>query len=263
MQYVIRPTNSDLQHHGILGQKWGQKNGPPYPLGASNHSAAEKKAGWRNSISKVNNKGNDPLNLPMKNKDFSSLEDCQNVNKSKNKINNCSGCAYTWELRRRGYDVSITNDDESVFLNADTSVTNMASKFLKNGKPVKAEWADDHCKQSDITTIKLSNGTDFTMFTNDKALDRAYGDYPDDSRGICSFIWSGSYALTGSTYGHYINWEKTNGKLKFYDSQAGIEMSKRDICSRAIANSMQSIMTNDTEIDVSGFKEMQKLGGIK
>lgn len=24
-----------LAHHGILGMKWGRKNGPPYPLGAS------------------------------------------------------------------------------------------------------------------------------------------------------------------------------------------------------------------------------------
>lgn len=39
-----------LAHHGILGQKWGHKNGPPYPLGASDHSAAEKKAGWRKSL---------------------------------------------------------------------------------------------------------------------------------------------------------------------------------------------------------------------
>ena len=45
-----------LQHHGILGQKWGKKNGPPYPLGASDHSAAEKKAGWRKSLDKDNNK---------------------------------------------------------------------------------------------------------------------------------------------------------------------------------------------------------------
>lgn len=28
-------ANSDLQHHGILGQKWGRKNGPPYPLNSS------------------------------------------------------------------------------------------------------------------------------------------------------------------------------------------------------------------------------------
>lgn len=33
-----------LKHHGIMGQKWGIKNGPPYPLDAEDHSAAEKKA---------------------------------------------------------------------------------------------------------------------------------------------------------------------------------------------------------------------------
>lgn len=33
-----------LSHHGIDGQKWGVKNGPPYPLDYEAHSAAEKKA---------------------------------------------------------------------------------------------------------------------------------------------------------------------------------------------------------------------------
>lgn len=36
--------NDELSHHGITGQKWGHRNGPPYPLGASDHSAAEKAA---------------------------------------------------------------------------------------------------------------------------------------------------------------------------------------------------------------------------
>lgn len=39
-----------LAHHGILGMKWGRKNGPPYPLGSEDHSAREKKAGWRKSL---------------------------------------------------------------------------------------------------------------------------------------------------------------------------------------------------------------------
>lgn len=33
-----------LVHHGIKGQKWGVRNGPPYPLGESDKSASEKKA---------------------------------------------------------------------------------------------------------------------------------------------------------------------------------------------------------------------------
>lgn len=37
-------TQDYISHHGILGQKHGVKNGPPYPLKAGDHSPAEKKA---------------------------------------------------------------------------------------------------------------------------------------------------------------------------------------------------------------------------
>ena len=46
-------NTSELYHHGILGQRWGRKNGPPYPLGAGDHSTSEKKAGWRKSLANV------------------------------------------------------------------------------------------------------------------------------------------------------------------------------------------------------------------
>jgi len=43
-------SENELYHHGIRGQKWGQRNGPPYPLSPSKHSASEKKAGWQKSL---------------------------------------------------------------------------------------------------------------------------------------------------------------------------------------------------------------------
>lgn len=44
-----------LQHHGILGQKWGVKNGPPYPISSEDHSSSEKKARWQYSLKKNTN----------------------------------------------------------------------------------------------------------------------------------------------------------------------------------------------------------------
>lgn len=42
--YRIVMKDESLSHHGIEGQKWGVRNGPPYPLSAGDHSAAEKRA---------------------------------------------------------------------------------------------------------------------------------------------------------------------------------------------------------------------------
>lgn len=41
---------NELYHHGVLGQEWGKRNGPPYPLSSSDHSSSEKKAGWKKSL---------------------------------------------------------------------------------------------------------------------------------------------------------------------------------------------------------------------
>lgn len=54
--WVVVSCSEELYHHGILGQRWGRRNGPPYPLGAGDHSPSEKKAGWRKSLDNGNGK---------------------------------------------------------------------------------------------------------------------------------------------------------------------------------------------------------------
>ena len=40
-----------LKHHGVLGQKHGVKNGPPYPLDEGDHSSSEESAAKKAGIS--------------------------------------------------------------------------------------------------------------------------------------------------------------------------------------------------------------------
>lgn len=42
-QEAINKVDAYLEHHGILGQKWGVRHGPPYPLSEGQKSKKEKK----------------------------------------------------------------------------------------------------------------------------------------------------------------------------------------------------------------------------
>lgn len=43
-------ASDELYHHGVRGQQWGVRNGDYYPLLPSQHSASERKAGWKKSL---------------------------------------------------------------------------------------------------------------------------------------------------------------------------------------------------------------------
>lgn len=75
-KYYAVYREPSIKHHGILGMKWGRKNGPPYPLGVSDHSASEKKAGWRKSLDK-NSKSSMPASSRKASKPKFNLTDRQ------------------------------------------------------------------------------------------------------------------------------------------------------------------------------------------
>lgn len=50
--WVIIPLKEDLQHHGIEGQKWGVRNGPPYPIKRVNKKSISKRVNDKSIKSK-------------------------------------------------------------------------------------------------------------------------------------------------------------------------------------------------------------------
>lgn len=100
-----------LMHHGIKGQKWGVRNGPPYPLNQTAHNKVVKADQSAKYGAKQQPTANAPKQsiLKRKDRDYSEREDMKLINPLKGN-ENCVSCTMAYDLRRRGYDVTAGND---------------------------------------------------------------------------------------------------------------------------------------------------------
>lgn len=63
-----------LEHHGILGQRWGKLNGPPYPLGSGDHSSSEKSAAKAAGVSVGSDSGKGSIDNVKKSKSKAGVQ---------------------------------------------------------------------------------------------------------------------------------------------------------------------------------------------
>ena len=137
-----------ISHHGIEGQKWGQRNGPPYPLSSKVSTGKRLKGNYggkgsvKETVKKVFKKNQKPslektfkdiddLNSdlmrrnqelmkqtyggkninPSSDKPKKSIEeDVKNLNKVTNSNTNCTLCSMAYEMRRRNLKATVTKD---------------------------------------------------------------------------------------------------------------------------------------------------------
>ena len=75
-----------MNHHGVLGQKHGVKNGPPYPLDEGDHSSSEESAAKKAGISVGTSSGKgslDKLESPTKKESTDKKETNSDISQKK------------------------------------------------------------------------------------------------------------------------------------------------------------------------------------
>ena len=100
--------NDYISHHGRLNQKWGVRNGPPYPLDRETVG----KAYGKGSSGLFKKKSNVPKieGIKLKTRNYSKEKDVKAVNPNYRNDpgyqTNCVYCSMTYDMRQRGYDVT-------------------------------------------------------------------------------------------------------------------------------------------------------------
>ena len=191
-----------LMHHGIKGQKWGIRNGPPYPL-------RNKK--W----------GLDVSNLPLIKSRMSEDEELNCVNPSwrnGHRCGNCVFCVTAYEMRKRGYDVVAKNIEDNRGLDPETF-----EKFFDVNIYDVTNWTINRNPLSDKAKQRIeSAGNSWKLMSQaNKSKEIA--------RQIFIEMPNGSRGLIGGTYlnglsGHVQYWEKDfGGSIHIKDPQSGTE----------------------------------------
>ena len=237
-----------LMHHGIQGQKWGKRNGPPYPLAPEiSRSVRISRAHTRKEIpydfryTKKNSSliaGQAPPekleDLQRKKTSFSILEDCMEVNNINERsrvgrVCNCQNCSVAYEMRRRGYDVAarLMDDGSNVFSPEkrfkDGKFTLVDVKDLEKSYPKSDDFNED--PKAAFASARSIAEEGFSRFATTLSHE------PPGSRGIAVVGWLRDAVDIGNrtSFFHAFNYEiGKNGKPTLLDCE-GIQRKEEAI----------------------------------
>lgn len=249
----------ELYHHGIKGQRWGVRNGPPYPLsrqkgrrvGAYDVPAGSEVKNTSKALfaapSSIQTKEAHRLSvmckLPLKEEPTSLYDDLRATNATGRMRfgpqwqSNCVKASYTYALRRGGLDVTADSVDLFSGILGGMTVDDVKT-YVKNADSITREVA--YNKNSGNPKEKLQ-GEINKLCGKDK---RAYG----------------MYIAQGIFGGHAMAWEKIGGQIYFMDPQNNSFSTCESIfntCSKTRSNTSFTFMRLDNaEFDEKKVKQI-------
>lgn len=242
--YGIIRSEQYLAHHGIKGQHWGVRNGPPYPLDRQKKTGVDHKTNntkinkaraslalnvalavatgnpfaaidavkqgvgavsavkRTNDVDKAlgtNTSIDKKTGFKIKQKQMSGIEDLKMVNPGfhnlqDNSKNNCMLCTTTYDLRRRGYDVTANK--------AAVGYTNNDLRRWYPNVEIKRVLYQDSLKER-FTHKNLIASTKQALISQGEG-----------ARGNIMVRWQQTFG------GHSMAYEITGGNLVILDAQA-------------------------------------------
>lgn len=226
---VIR--SPDLTHHGIKGQKWGTRNGPPYPLESGAHTAVEKTGIGRSYIEKnfgkCQNKklvGMDPVTAYLitytaliatavaVNEIMYSTDKKNNVNSNTSDIQKKISGKHSAAQDLKAVNPDFA-DQTDMGARVNCTMCSAAYELRRRGYDVVAQKTTMGRKPVDAAKWFGMTNKDLQTYKTRDQFSSALEKEPDGARG-----------LTFTSYGmfnthHCMIWEKKNGQIFISDGQ--------------------------------------------
>jgi len=167
--------NNELNHHGILNQKWGVRNGPPYPLSGGQYSPSEKQA-----IAKNRKSGNRIYNKKHFDEVIDSSKTLSTLSYDPNRTKDADMFYATYKaLDKHQYNALFNKKMEKTLYDEEGNSIGTGSFYkykISNGLKYDLKVASED-SGAKIFTDLYSKDRDFYNFVTDKSRMQDYFDH--------------------------------------------------------------------------------------